>query len=192
VLCEREAPSRGSSRAPLIVAGLVVAGVAIAGVVHTQRPRPQPIAALPTETAATATNVAAAETTALPRELPAAETMYVPPSVYTETVPGAPPQQIAGPDPAALQSAAKQVKVVMYTTTWCPQCKRAKAWLNESSVSYEEHDIEASESDRAACKKLNPVCSIPTIDIDGQVIIGYGPTQMRAAIDNAARRRLAK
>jgi len=196
VLCERERPSGGGSRALLIVALVVVAGAA--GVIHTQRPRPQPIAALPTETAPAATTPVVETTTTPYRELPPAETMYVPPAVVTETVPGAtqpvaPPQpRPTGPDQAALQSAARSVKVVMYTTTWCPQCKKAKAWLNDNGVSYAERDIEASESDRAACKKLNPTCSIPTLDIDGEVIVGYGPSHMRAAIDNAARRRLAK
>ncbi len=33
-------------------------------------------------------------------------------------------------------------ELTIYTTSWCPYCKRAKAALDERSVSYREVDIE--------------------------------------------------
>ena len=37
--------------------------------------------------------------------------------------------------------------------------------------------------------RINRRGTIPTFDIDGQVVIGFSPTRVRAAIDAAARRR---
>lgn len=193
VLCARDAAPRSDGRVAIVVALLVVAGVAVAGVLHVRKPSPiaaapapsPTIAAVPTETATTAMQ---APTSLAPP--PPENTPFAP--VATAVAAATTVQQPSGPDPIALRVAARNVNIVMYTTTWCPQCRKAKAWLNENDVRFVEHDIEASDSDLAACKKLNPVCSIPTIDIDGEVIVGFGPAHMRAAIDNAARRRLSK
>lgn len=32
--------------------------------------------------------------------------------------------------------------VKMYTTTWCPDCRNAKAWLEARNIPYEEINVE--------------------------------------------------
>ena len=34
-------------------------------------------------------------------------------------------------------------KVVLYVASWCPYCRRAKAWLAQRQIPYEEIDIES-------------------------------------------------
>lgn len=37
-------------------------------------------------------------------------------------------------------------KIIMYTTTWCPDCRNAKRILAEKNISFEEIDIDKDES----------------------------------------------
>lgn len=40
-------------------------------------------------------------------------------------------------------------KVVMYATSWCPHCERARRRLREKGIAFEEIDIEARPEARA-------------------------------------------
>lgn len=50
--------------------------------------------------------------------------------------------------PAVDTSRPEAASITMFSTSWCPHCKRAKAWFAQKGVSYREVDIEASESGR--------------------------------------------
>lgn len=78
--------------------------------------------------------------------------------------------------------------VRLYTTAWCPHCKRAKQWLDAQHVAYEEIDLEASPGARLAHRKVSPRGSIPTLDANGEVVVGFDAGAYRAAIDRGARR----
>jgi len=44
----------------------------------------------------------------------------------------------------------KQERVVLYSTSWCPYCKKAKAYLKQKGIVFSEYDIEknaAAKSD---------------------------------------------
>jgi len=84
------------------------------------------------------------------------------------------------------------VQVVVYTTRWCPVCKRAKKWMASSGVQYEERDVESSPSDGQRMRALNPRGSVPTFDIDGQVLVGFSPEGLIAAMRRAAAIRAAR
>jgi len=54
--------------------------------------------------------------------------------------------------------------ITMYTTSWCGDCKRSKAFLDEKGVDYDEVDI---EKDARAAKFVNHGNrSVPTIVFD--------------------------
>jgi glutaredoxin len=81
------------------------------------------------------------------------------------------------------------VPVVVYTTNWCPVCKQAKAWMRRNGVAYEERDIETSSEYARKMKLLNPRGSIPTIDVDGAVMVGFSETAMVSMLERAAQKR---
>ncbi len=64
--------------------------------------------------------------------------------------------------------------VVMYCTQWCPDCRRARLWLNEHSVPYIEVDI---TTNFAAARQVrswgNGHQITPTFDIDGTIILDF-------------------
>lgn len=62
-------------------------------------------------------------------------------------------------------------KVVMYTTSWCPYCERARALLARKGVSFEEIDIDAAPSRREEMMTRSGRRTVPQIFI-GEVHVG--------------------
>jgi mycoredoxin len=62
-------------------------------------------------------------------------------------------------------------KIVMYTTTFCGDCRAARAFLDEHNVEYTVVNI---ENDQEAVKLVmqvnNGKRSVPTFDIDGRYL----------------------
>lgn len=81
------------------------------------------------------------------------------------------------------------VRVVVYTTSWCPVCKRAKRWMTEHGVAFEERDVEASSSVARQMRAINPGGGVPTFDVDGQVMVGFSESGLTAAMERAAAQR---
>jgi len=57
------------------------------------------------------------------------------------------PAVSAGPDMARLAAGTGQGDVVMYTTTTCPYCKQAAAWMTQNGFAFTECNVET----HAAC-----------------------------------------
>lgn len=107
------------------------------------------------------------------------------------SVAATPAAQAPPPAPLSLQEASRAVHVVVYTTGWCPHCKRAKAWMNGNGVAYEERNIESSAEYAQENRRINPRGSIPTFDVDGDVMTGFAENDLAALILRAARKRSA-
>lgn len=57
--------------------------------------------------------------------------------------------------------------VIVYTTTWCPDCARSKRVLQRAGVEFVEIDIEKTPSAETAMRELNGGSGkVPTILID--------------------------
>jgi len=64
-------------------------------------------------------------------------------------------------------------KIVMYTTTWCPDCRAAKNFLASKNLSYEEINIEENPDAAEIVMKLNDgMKKVPTLDIEGTIVSG--------------------
>lgn len=75
-----------------------------------------------------------------------------------------------------------QPTVIIYTTPTCPYCAMAKMFLKEHSVSYVEKNV---ASDRAAANEMiekSGQMSVPTIDINGEIIIGFDRDAIKKAL----------
>ncbi|AKF09902.1 glutaredoxin family protein [Sandaracinus amylolyticus] len=91
--------------------------------------------------------------------------------------------------PATLADASRVVSIEMYSAAWCQACSRAKAWMRDQGITYHEVDVDRRAGALAQLQMLNPRRSLPTFDVDGQVLVGFEEARLRAAIDDAARRR---
>ena len=62
-------------------------------------------------------------------------------------------------------------QIMMYSTTWCGDCRRSKMWLEAQGVPFEEINIDESPEAAREVMRLNRgYRSVPTIVIEG------GPT----------------
>jgi glutaredoxin 3 len=55
--------------------------------------------------------------------------------------------------------------VVMYTTSWCPYCSRARRLLEAKNVTFEEIDIDSSPEKRAEMQNRSGRRTVPQIFI---------------------------
>jgi glutaredoxin len=103
------------------------------------------------------------------------------PSAISEAAPQAAPESPA---------TTANVHVVVYTTSWCPHCREAKAWMAAQRIDYEERDIEASPDNKRMMNQINSRRSIPTFDVNGDVMVGFSATALTSLLKQA-RARLA-
>ncbi len=80
------------------------------------------------------------------------------------------------------------VRVIIYSTSWCPHCRTAKKWMTGKGVRFEERDVESNPANLADCQRLNPRCSIPTLDVGGEAVVGFDEATLRAALQRAAKK----
>lgn len=74
---------------------------------------------------------------------------------------------------SALSSDTTQQDIVMYTTGWCSDCRRAKRVFAALNVPYREVDIEEDEESTQLVMRINRGAqSVPTIVFpDGSVLV---------------------
>ena len=70
--------------------------------------------------------------------------------------------------------------ITLYTTAWCPDCTRARAFLDKQRVAYVNFDIDESPEARAVVEKLNRgMRSVPTIVFpDGSILVEPSNAQL--------------
>ena len=65
--------------------------------------------------------------------------------------------------------------LTMYTTTWCPDCRRVKSFLSKRGVAYREVNIEEDENAEAIVMKANKgKRKVPTLKI-GERYVACSP-----------------
>ncbi len=72
--------------------------------------------------------------------------------------------------------------IVMYSTAWCGDCKRAKKFLDKQKIAYVNVDIEQDEQGREFVMKVNDGARVvPTIIFpDGDVLVEPSTSVLRA------------
>lgn len=75
-----------------------------------------------------------------------------------------------------------QARVLMYATSWCGACRAARAWFTRKRITYVEKDIEKDPAAAQAMRRLNPRGGVPTIVINGQVMVGFSPAAVQSAM----------
>ena len=75
---------------------------------------------------------------------------------------------------------AKSVKV--YGTPTCPYCARAKQFLKENSITFEDIDVSSDQQKAQEMIQKSSQMSVPTLDIDGEIIVGFEKEQIKKAL----------
>jgi glutaredoxin len=103
---------------------------------------------------------------------------------------GDPAGEPAPEGPITLAAASRRVPIELYTASWCSACATAHRWLDANDVHYEEIDVDRRPGARDQLAALNPRRTLPTFDVDGDVLVGFDPTRLETAIHSAAARHL--
>lgn len=66
---------------------------------------------------------------------------------------------------------AKSVKV--YSTPTCPYCIRAKQFLKDNNIAFEDIDVSKDPAKADEMVKKSGQMGVPTLEIDGKIIVGF-------------------
>jgi glutaredoxin-like YruB-family protein len=69
-----------------------------------------------------------------------------------------------------------QVKV--YSTPTCPYCIRAKKYLADKGVAFENIDVSSDEDALKQMVDISGQMGVPVLVIDGDVIVGFDQTRI--------------
>ena len=67
--------------------------------------------------------------------------------------------------------------VILYATTWCGYCEKARELLAKYNISYHEFDIEKSDEGRKQYEELGGR-GVPLLLINGEVVKGYNKNKI--------------
>ena len=79
---------------------------------------------------------------------------------------------VAPRKPAAERDSAKPI--TLYMTSWCPHCKRARAYFHQRGLAFTEIDVEDSEAGRKEYLALGGG-GVPIILVGDKVMRGFNP-----------------
>jgi mycoredoxin len=78
-------------------------------------------------------------------------------------------------------------RIIMYGTTWCPDCVRAKQLLTRKGIPFDWIDIEKDDQARAHVEKVNKgLRKVPTIIFpEGSVLVEPSNAELEAQISQS-------
>ena len=68
--------------------------------------------------------------------------------------------------------------VIVYSTPTCPYCRRAKDFLKEKNVAFEDVNVAADHGRAMEMINKSGQMGVPVVDIGGEIVIGFQPVIM--------------
>jgi len=75
---------------------------------------------------------------------------------------------------------ATQVKV--YSTPTCPYCIRAKQFLKDNNIVFEDIDVSSNKQAAQEVIERSGQMGVPVLDIDGTLIVGFDKDRIKEAL----------
>ncbi len=94
------------------------------------------------------------------------------------------------PQNAVIDAAKKLVQIKMYTVPGDERSDEVRTYLRRVGYAFTEFDVKASPTDMVELKAINPSASIPTLDVDGNVLTTVNKTQLDDLLDRTTQARL--
>lgn len=63
--------------------------------------------------------------------------------------------------------------VKIYSTPTCPYCIRAKSYLQEKGIPFENYDVSSDEEKLQEMVKVSNQLGVPVIVVDDKIIVGF-------------------
>ncbi len=73
----------------------------------------------------------------------------------------------------------KQAELVMYCTPWCPDCRKARVWLDERQISYSEVDISLDLTASRKVRMWGGGSEItPVFELNGKILVDFNENEL--------------
>lgn len=73
-------------------------------------------------------------------------------------------------------------KVIVYSTSTCPWCIRAKQFLNDNNIPFENYDVSADQGKAEEMVQKTGQMGVPVLDIEGEIITGFDKDKIKQAL----------
>ena len=73
-------------------------------------------------------------------------------------------------------------RVMVYGTPACPYCVKAKQFLKDNSIVFEDIDVSISEDKADEMIKKSGHMGVPVLDIDGEIILGFDQSRIKKTL----------
>ncbi len=73
-------------------------------------------------------------------------------------------------------------KVLVYSTPTCPYCIRAKQFLKDNNIIFEDIDVSVGQSAGEEMIRKSGQMGVPVLDIDGQIIVGFDKERIKESL----------
>jgi glutaredoxin len=76
-------------------------------------------------------------------------------------------------------------QVIVYGTSWCGYCKKARAWLTKKGIPFEDKDVEKDQGAaqelvvKAQAQGVRPT-GVPVIDMRGKLVLGFDEAKLES------------
>jgi len=74
-------------------------------------------------------------------------------------------------------------KVKVYSTESCPWCHKAKEFLKEHNIPFEDINVGEDEKARNEMIEKSGQMGVPVIDIKGEILVGFDEPKLRELLD---------
>ena len=72
--------------------------------------------------------------------------------------------------------------VKVYSTFACPYCVRAKQFLKDNNVAYEDYDVSQDQQKADEMVSKSGQIGVPVLDINGEIIVGFDKERIKKAL----------
>jgi len=73
-------------------------------------------------------------------------------------------------------------KVKIYSTPTCPWCARAKQFLKENNIEFQDYDVSSDNNAAEEMVNISGQMGVPVLDIDGEIIVGFDKERIKQAL----------
>ncbi len=70
-------------------------------------------------------------------------------------------------------------KVIVYSTEFCPWCRRTKEFFKEHGIKYKDIDVGKDAKKAEEMIKKSGQQGVPVIDIEGKIVVGFDEARLR-------------
>ena len=73
--------------------------------------------------------------------------------------------------------------VIVYSTPTCPFCVRAKQFLKDNNIAFEDIDVSENHEKAQEMIKKSGQMGVPVLEIGANIIVGFDKDKIKEALD---------